>query len=207
MTSSNFKVNFAEPMVHIYQRKYRRTIYAFVFVYAILGTFQLMWGTLSKAIFETQLSNYALVNLIIKKDSRKLNQWLKLVSLARNIFDFWRKILTFLVEIGFFQTNSPGIRRRDIIQQLGTNLWIALRRKKLSIPNICTFYRWGSKKKHFQKTRAIKRNRQDRLHRNQGMTITSGARVLKMNFRKRKHQGGINPSAEPMDKRNSCTIC
>jgi len=25
--------------------------------------------------------------------------------------------------------------------------------------------------------------------------------------RKRKHQGGINPSAEPLDKRNSCTIC
>lgn len=137
-----------------------------------------MWGTLLKAIFETQLSNYALVNLIIKKDSRKLNQWLKLVSLARNIFDFWLKIVNFLVEIDFFQTNSPGIRRRDIIQQLGTNLWIALRRKKLSIPNICTFYRWGSKKKHFQKARAIKRNRQDRLHRNQGMTITSGARVL-----------------------------
>ena len=32
MTSSNFKVNFAEPMVHIYQRKYRLTIYAFVFI-------------------------------------------------------------------------------------------------------------------------------------------------------------------------------
>ena len=32
MTSSNFKVNFVEPMVHIYQRKFRRSMFELYFI-------------------------------------------------------------------------------------------------------------------------------------------------------------------------------
>ena len=177
MTSSNFKVNFVEPMVHIYQREFRRTMFELYFICNFRDL-----PTHVRDVVESDIRDAVIKLCIGELDNQKR---LEKAQSVIKIGKFLSKYCQFLTQNGqflgwnrIFQTNSPGIRRRDIIQQLGTNLWIALRRKKLSIPNICTFYRCGSKKKHFQKARAIKRNRQDRRHRNQGSTTTSSARAL-----------------------------
>jgi len=140
MTSSNFKVNFVEPMVHIYQREFRRTMFELYFICNFRDL-----PTHVRDVVESDIRDAVIKLCIGELDNQKR---LEKAQSVIKIGKFLSKYCQFLTQNGqflgwnrIFQTNSPGIRRRDIIQQLGTNLWIALRRKKLSIPNICTFYR------------------------------------------------------------------
>ena len=105
MTSSNFKVNFVEPMVHIYQREFRRTMFELYFICNFRDL-----PTHVRDVVESDIRD-AVIKLCIgeldnQKRLEKAQSVIKIGKFLSKYCQFLTEMVNFLFRIGFFRQTA-----------------------------------------------------------------------------------------------------
>ena len=132
MTSSNFKVNFVEPMVHIYQREFRRTMFELYFICNFRDL-----PTHVRDVVESDIRD-AVIKLCIgeldnQKRLEKAQSVIKIGKFTSKYCRFLLEMVNFLVEIGF-SDKQPWHTKKRYYTAVGNEFMDSPKKKKTLNP-------------------------------------------------------------------------